>query len=54
MARVQSMREDEVFAYAKELRVPVELVEQVRADVRVTGQQLRRGILRLLACMVPS
>merc|ERR1719316_1638148 len=35
MARVQTMREDEIFAYAKELRVPVELVEQVRANGRL-------------------
>merc|ERR1719152_814852 len=29
------MREDEIFAYAKELRVPVELVEQVREAGRL-------------------
>ena len=27
--KLQSMRPDEVFFYAKEMRVPVELVEQV-------------------------
>merc|ERR1719253_1651797 len=35
MARVKAMRDDEVFVYAKELRVPVELVEQVRAAGRL-------------------
>merc|ERR1719277_2299062 len=35
MARVQSMRDDEIFAYAKELRVPVSLVEQVREAGRL-------------------
>jgi len=33
--KVQSMRDDELFAYAKELRVPVELVEQVKAAGRL-------------------
>jgi len=35
MAKVQSMRDDEIFVYAKELRVPVDLVEQVRAAGRL-------------------
>merc|ERR1719231_1483006 len=35
MARVKAMRDDEVFAYAKDLRVPVELVEQVRLAGRL-------------------
>ena len=33
--KLETMREDEIFAYAKELRVPVELVEQVRANGRL-------------------
>ena len=32
---VQSMRDDELFAYAKDLRVPVELVQQVKAAGRL-------------------
>jgi len=33
--KLETMREDEIFAYAKELRVPVELVEQVKANGRL-------------------
>ena len=35
MAKVQTMRDDEVYHYAKELRVPVELVEHVRLAGRL-------------------
>src|SRR5450756_2271222 len=35
MRRLQSMREDELFAAAKELRAPYELVRQVAADGRL-------------------
>jgi pyridoxal 5'-phosphate synthase pdxS subunit len=35
MRQLQSLRPDEVFVYAKEMRVPVELVEQVRAAGRL-------------------
>merc|ERR1719198_2194331 len=33
--KLETMREDEIFAYAKEQRVPVELVEQVRLAGRL-------------------
>lgn len=35
MSKVQGMRDDELYAYAKELRVPVELVESVRTAGRL-------------------
>merc|ERR1719253_866122 len=35
IARLQTMRDDELFAYAKELRVPVDLVQQVKAAGRL-------------------
>jgi len=35
IAKLKCMRDDEVFTYSKELRVPVDLVEQVRAAGRL-------------------
>merc|ERR1719253_1078310 len=35
ISRLQTMRDDELFAYAKELRVPVDLVQQVKAAGRL-------------------
>ena len=35
MARLKTMREDEIYVYAKEQRVPVHLVEQVRLAGRL-------------------
>jgi len=35
MSKVQGMRDDEIYAYAKEIRVPVDLVEAVRSAGRL-------------------
>ncbi len=40
--RLSSMREDELFVAAKELRAPLELVREVAAGRRAAGRQLRR------------
>ena len=43
LRRLASMREDELFVAAKELRAPIELVREVAAGGRAARGQLRRG-----------